>query len=65
MFKILSPACVFPYVQVERRRAVGGVETVESNKMVVWNFECSRVFIYGFAFSWVVSAEFLKLIIFG
>ena len=49
----------FPYVQVERRRAVGGVETVESNKMDVWNFKCSRVFIHGFAFPWIASAEYL------
>ena len=60
MFKIFSPACVFPYVQVERQRAVGGVETVESNKMDDWNFKCSRVFIHGSAFSWFASAEYFK-----
>ena len=40
----------FSSVQVERRRAVGGVETVESNKMDDWNFKCSRVIIHVFAF---------------
>ena len=51
----------FSYVQVERRRAVGGVETVESNKMDVWNVKCSRVFIHGSAFSWIASAEYLGI----
>ena len=48
----------FPYVQVERRWAVGGVEKIESNNMDGWVFECSRVFIHGSAFSWIASAEY-------
>ncbi|XP_047950716.1 uncharacterized protein LOC125196303 isoform X1 [Salvia hispanica] len=50
---------------VERRWAVGGVETVESNKMDGWDFECSRVLVHGFASLGMLPLNILKLITFG
>ena len=50
----------FPYVQVERGWAIGGVEMVDSNKMDGWDFECSRVLTHGFVFSWNASAEYFE-----
>ncbi|XP_047950717.1 uncharacterized protein LOC125196303 isoform X2 [Salvia hispanica] len=51
--------------EVERRWAVGGVETVESNKMDGWDFECSRVLVHGFASLGMLPLNILKLITFG
>ena len=58
MFKILSPACVFPMCRLSNDGRSAVLSRIELNKMDNLNFKCSYVFIHGSTFSWLLPLNF-------